>query len=84
MSSSDEEIGDALVVEAAFAEKADLVGEHEDDLCGGEALLGTAGGFAELAGGAGDLVGGVDGLVLHRRPPDVLLHASSIRSIEMH
>jgi hypothetical protein len=29
-------------------------------------LLGTAGGFAELAGGAGDLVGSVGELLLHR------------------
>ena len=54
-----EEIGDAFVGEAAFAEETDLVGEHGDDLGGGEALLGGAGSFAELAGGAGDLIGSV-------------------------
>jgi X-X-X-Leu-X-X-Gly heptad repeat protein len=47
------------------SEQTDLVGKHGDDLSGGEALLGCAGGFAELAGGTGDLVGGVGRAVGH-------------------
>ena len=62
-------------VETANAEEADLVGEHGDDLRGGEALLRGAGGFAELTGGAGDLVGGV-GRVLHR---DLLTFCAALR-----
>ncbi len=65
---SDEEIGDALVVEAALAKEADFVGEHGNDLRGGEALLRGARGFAEFAGGASDLIGGVGLRVLHRNP----------------
>lgn len=61
-----EEVGDAFVGEAALAEETDLVGEHRDDLGGGETLLGGAGCFAKLAGGARNLIGGVDRLVLHR------------------
>ena len=73
---SDEEIGDALVVEAALAEETDFVGEHGDDLCGGEAFLGGAGGFTEFAGGASDLIGGIGLGVLHR---DLLTFCAALR-----
>ena len=59
MSKAADEVGDALVGEAALAEDFDFAGEEGGDLGAGVAFGVGAGGFAEFAGGEGDLVDGV-------------------------